>query len=349
MISAISPVTEDKVKSKIPKKNQNLVYPDTLVNSASSNTNYLIKKSAEDSINRGNIADSLNNTRLGTDAKLKGKITSSPSAVVGPDTLMGSILPRKRIIAFYGNPLSKRMGILGELPSNEMLAKLDKEVANWEKADPKTPVQPALHVIAVTAQNEPGNSGKYRLRMANSVIDTVLALAQKRNALVFLDIQAGQSTLQEELPVLETYLKLPNVHLGIDAEFALKQNRIPGRHIGSFDAEDINYATQYLADLAQQHQIPPKLLIVHRFTQAMITNYKKIKLNPYCQIVMHMDGWGSPAIKRWSYQKYIKGEPVQYTGLKIFYKNDIKRKGWRLMNPKEILTLSPKPYYIQYQ
>ncbi|WP_146153534.1 hypothetical protein [Adhaeribacter arboris] len=293
--------------------------------------------------------DSLKTAQLAVKEKLKSEVTPSSSPVIGPDTLAGSILPRKRIIAFYGNPLSKRMGILGELPPDEMLAKLDQEVARWEKADPRTPVQPALHVIAVTALDEPGNSGKYRLRMANSVIDSVLALAQQRNALVFLDIQAGHSTLEEELPPLEAYLKLPNVHLGIDPEFALKPNRIPGRYVGSYDAADINFASQYLADLAQQNQLPPKLLIVHRFTQKMITNYKNIKLNPNCQIVMHMDGWGSPSIKRWSYQKYIKAEPVQYSGLKIFYKNDIKRKGWRLMKPKEILTLTPKPYYIQYQ
>ena len=39
-----------------------------------------------------------------------------------PDPLPGAILPAKRIVAFYGNPLSKRMGILGELPPDEMLA-----------------------------------------------------------------------------------------------------------------------------------------------------------------------------------------------------------------------------------
>jgi len=43
--------------------------------------------------------------------------------------LPGSILPARRIVAYYGNPLSKRMGILGELPPKDMLARLDKEVA----------------------------------------------------------------------------------------------------------------------------------------------------------------------------------------------------------------------------
>ena len=45
------------------------------------------------------------------------------------------------------------MGILGELGSAKMLAKLDREVAAWNKADPITPVQPALHLIAVVASD----------------------------------------------------------------------------------------------------------------------------------------------------------------------------------------------------
>ncbi|QNF34933.1 hypothetical protein HUW51_20220 [Adhaeribacter swui] len=290
-----------------------------------------------------------NDSTIKASKRLPSANKNLKTTVVGPDTLPGSILPAKRIVAFYGTPLSKRMGILGELPPTEMLDKLDLEVSKWQQADPKTPVQPALHLIAVTAQNEPGRSGKYRLRVANSVIDSVLHYAQTRNALVFLDIQLGTSTLQEELPVLENYLKLPNVHLGIDAEFALKPGKIPGRNIGTYDAEDINFASQYLADIARQNQLPPKLLIVHRFTKPMITNYKKINLDPYCQIVMHMDGWGNPAIKKSSYLKYIKEEPVQYAGIKIFYRNDIRKKGWRLMKPHEILALNPKPYYIQYQ
>jgi hypothetical protein len=36
----------------------------------------------------------------------------------------GALLPYNRIIAYYGNLYSTRMGILGELPRKEMLAKL---------------------------------------------------------------------------------------------------------------------------------------------------------------------------------------------------------------------------------
>ena len=69
--------------------------------------------------------------------------------------LPGSILPEKRIVAFYGNPLSKRMGILGEFEPDSMLKRLDAEVAEWNRLDPEHPVQPALHLIAMVADPHP--------------------------------------------------------------------------------------------------------------------------------------------------------------------------------------------------
>src|SRR5690606_11376846 len=69
-----------------------------------------------------------------------------------PLPLPGAVLPYNRIIAFYGNLYSARMGILGELAPDEMLAKLDEEVANWKAADTTVEPIPALHYIAVTAQ-----------------------------------------------------------------------------------------------------------------------------------------------------------------------------------------------------
>ncbi|HYC27569.1 MAG TPA: hypothetical protein VEB42_02120, partial [Chitinophagaceae bacterium] len=73
-----------------------------------------------------------------------------------PYPLAGAILPFKRVIAYYGNLYSKQMGVLGEYPEDEMIKKLQEEVKKWEAADPSTPVQPALHYIAVTAQGSPG-------------------------------------------------------------------------------------------------------------------------------------------------------------------------------------------------
>ncbi|MBI1227370.1 MAG: hypothetical protein GC192_19215 [Bacteroidetes bacterium] len=263
---------------------------------------------------------------------------------------MGAILPFKRVVAYYGNFFSKRMGILGELPEDEMLDSLRSEAKKWELADSETPVLPAIHYIAVTAQQSPGKGEKYRQRMPFSQIEKALAMAKKVDGILILDIQVGHSTLQEELPQLDTFLSMPNVHLGIDPEFSMKSGVRPGKRIGTFDAEDVNYATKYLAGLVKLYNLPPKILIVHRFTKPMVTNYEDINLVPEVQIVMQMDGWGGKAKKKGTYKQVIYSEPVQFTGFKVFYKNDTKHsKSAVEMQPEEILQLTPKPIYIQYQ
>jgi hypothetical protein len=283
-----------------------------------------------------------------TAPKPKPPVEEAVWRVQSPDPLPGAMLPSKRIVAFYGNPLSKRMGILGELPPDEMLAKLDREVAAWNAADPSTPVQPALHLIAVVASDAPGPSGKYRTRMDSAMIERVYGWAQRRNALLFLDLQVGQGTLQEELPRLAKFLKRPDVHLGIDPEFSMKHGEKPGTKIGTFDATDVNYASRFLQDLVTAESLPPKVLVVHRFTRDMLTGHKRIVLDPRVQIVINMDGWGPQWMKEDSYRAYIHRYPVEYTGFKLFYKND-RKKGGALMSPLSVLALNPRPFYIQYQ
>jgi len=261
----------------------------------------------------------------------------------------GAILPFHRVVAYYGNLYSKNMGVLGEYPPDEVLRRLNVEVKKWELADPSTPVRPALHYIVTTAQESAGADGKHRLRMPTGEIDKILAMAKKANALVFLDLQIGLSNLPVELPLLKDYFKMPQVHLGIDPEFSMKSGNSPGTVIGTLDAVDINYAANYLAKLVQENNLPPKILIIHRFTQAMVTNYKLIKPLPEVQIVINMDGWGSPAKKIDTYQGFVASEPVQFTGFKLFYKNDLKQTPNRLMTPAELLELKPRPIYIQYQ
>ncbi len=261
----------------------------------------------------------------------------------------GAILPSRRIIAYYGNLYSKRMGALGEYPEDEMLKRLDVEVKKWTAADPETPAIPALHYIAVTAQLASGKDGKYRLRMPDSQIDEIIRMAAKIDAIVFLDIQVGLSTLQSEIPPLEKYLKMPNVHLGIDPEFSMKTGAKPGTIVGTKDATDINFAANYLAKIVKDNNLPPKVLVIHRYTQRMVTNYQNIKPLPEVQIVMHMDGWGGAAHKISTYKQFIYEEPVQFTGFKLFYKHDIREAGSSLMTPNDLLKLSPQPMYIQYQ
>jgi hypothetical protein len=263
--------------------------------------------------------------------------------------LPGAVLPYNRIVAFYGNLYSKRMGVLGGLPKDSMISKLLEEVAKFQAADTTVHVIPALHYIASTAQAAPGKDGMHRYRMPGKQIDTILSWAKPINALVFVDIQVGHSTVKNEVSSLEPYLKLPNVHLGIDPEFSLKHGEIPGRKIGTFTAEDINDAVDFLTDLVRKNHLTPKILIVHRFTQGMVTGYAKIKTTPEVQVIMDMDGFGDKILKKSTYLRYIYKEPVQFTGFKLFYKNDTRPGTTGMYTPEELMKFVPKPIYIQYQ
>jgi hypothetical protein len=269
-----------------------------------------------------------------------------------PYPLPGAILPFKRVIAYYGNLYSNRMGALGKWPKQEMMQRLMQEVKEWNEADSVIKAVPALHYIASTAQPLPGKDGTYRYRMPLSQIDTILNWAKEIDAIVFIDLQIGTSSFEKELPYFEKHLAHPNVHLGIDPEFAMarKGNKRPGSAIGTVDAADINYVSEYLADIVRKNNLPPKMFMIHRFTQGMVTNAKDIKLHPELQIIMDMDGWGPPAKKVSTYYSWIHPEPVQFTGFKLFYVNDTEKSGEKeMMSKKEVLKLKPAPVYIQYQ
>lgn len=271
-----------------------------------------------------------------------GPSLDSARAIAAPDAL----LPANRIVAFYGNPFSKRMGVLGALPKDEMLQKLEAIAAEWQAADSTTTVRPALHLIATVAQHSPGRDGMYRLRMSDATIGMVASWAETRGWLLFVDIQVGRSSVQRELERFRPWLMQPWVHLALDPEFAMEADEVPGRRIGSLDAADVNRAVDFLQEIVREGNLPPKMLVVHRFTNRMLTNAAQVKLVPEVQVIIDMDGFGAPSLKRATWRQVIVPEPVQYTGFKLFFN---PRNDSPMMKPADVLKLEPVPHYIQYQ
>ena len=263
---------------------------------------------------------------------------------LGQTPLPGSLFPGCRVVAYYGNPFSKRMGILGEINPDSMLDRLQRQADAYVRADSTTPVLPALELIVTVAQGSAGRDGMYRARMPDSVIDKVASWAERRGYLLILDVQVGRSSVRSEIAPLIKYLQRPTVHLALDPEFAMSPTRVPGHVIGTLDASQVNVAADTLAALVTQYQLPPKMLIVHRFTRPMLTNHERIHLDPRVQMVIDMDGFGAPTLKRSSYLHYIFDHPVQFAGFKVFYKNDKP-----MLTPEQVLRLKPIPVFIMYQ
>jgi hypothetical protein len=262
-----------------------------------------------------------------------------------PDVVPGSLFPGCRVVSYYGNPLSRRMGILGELPPKEMMERLERQAAAYRRADSTTVVIPALELIAVVAQASAGRDSTYRARMADTLIKRVAAWAEEKGWLLILDVQVGHSDVKREVRWIMPYLTKANVHLALDPEFDMpNRTRRPGTIIGTTSADDINWTIDTLAKVVAEHDLPPKMLIVHRFTRNMITESERIRPHSSVQVVIDMDGFGPPRLKRDSYEHYIRRFPVQFAGFKLFYKNDKP-----IMTPEEVLQLDPIPFFIMYQ
>jgi len=269
--------------------------------------------------------------------------TLVPTPTEGPKP--AGLLPEHRILSFYGNPLAKQMGILGELPPDQMLAKLKQQIAAYSANDPSRPFVPALELVTPAAQGWAGEDGLYRARMKPEVIEQVADWAEANDALLILDVQIGLSNVPEEVDALIPYLKRPYVHLALDPEFAIPSGRIPGEVVGSLDASTIDGAVRTLSDLVASEHLPPKILIIHRFTDSMVTNAWEIAhTDPNVQVIVTMDGFGPPSLKLAQYRNYVRDQGVAYSGIKLFYHHDVP-----LLTPPQVLGLDPSPDLVIYQ
>ncbi len=256
------------------------------------------------------------------------------------------LLPNHRIVAFYGNPLNARMGVLGQGTAQQMLSRLSEQAQAYDTLDPSHPVVEALELVAVVATASPGPGATYRLRMPPSLIESELKLARSAHALLILDIQVGHSPVAAEVAYLKPFLKQPDVELALDPEFDMNQlpGAIPGQQFGSMGATAINGAIRVLHDLVVKDHLPPKVLIVHQFLPTMVRHWQNIKPLPGVSFIMDTDGFGDPAVKIANYHAYIADQPIGYGGMKLFYTQDTP-----LMTPAQVLALKPQPLLVIYQ
>lgn len=259
-------------------------------------------------------------------------------------TTKNGLLPKYRILTYYGFPGNKDMGILGEHDKEDILEMMREQAAAYEAVDPSRPVLVAFEVIASVAQSKPQADGSYLLDAPAEALDEYADFAEENDVLLFLDVQIGRRTVAEDIKGLEPWLKKPHVHLALDPEFAMREDEVPGTHIGQVTAKDIAETQKWLVDLANEAGIPPKVLIVHQFHYSMIEN--KIDVAPVegVQLVIDADGWGTPAEKRATYVVVNKQQPIEYFGVKLFYSQDKP-----LLTPEEILAFGPVPDLIIYQ
>ena len=253
-----------------------------------------------------------------------------------------TILPDRRVVAFYGAPQDRELGVLGIGSPARAARRLERQARPYMRRG--RPVLPAFELIAAIVTNEAGDGGDHSIRQEPETIRRYLRAARKHRLLLLLDIQPGYAPFLQEAKALERWLREPDVGLALDPEWSMKPPLLPAQEIGSTDAATINEVSRYLSGLVRSHDLPQKLLVVHRFTGDMIENEEQLERHPGVALVVNVDGFGDQPNKISKYNEFTRGRRDRHHGFKLFYKEDLN-----LMNPRKVLRLRPQPDLVVYE
>jgi hypothetical protein len=253
-----------------------------------------------------------------------------------------TILPGKRVVAFYGAPQDRELGVLGIGSPRLAAQKLERQARPY--ARPGRPVLPAFELIAAIVTGEAGDGGDHSIRQEPATIQRYLRAARAHKMLMLLDIQPGYAPFLQEAQALEHFLKEPDVSLALDPEWSMDPPQLPGQEIGSTDAATINAVSRYLSSVVRRYDLPQKLLVVHRFTGDMIQAEHDLERNPGVALVVNVDGFGDQPNKIAKYKEFTRDLHRRFNGFKLFYEEDMN-----LMKPNQVLRLRPQPDLVVYE
>jgi hypothetical protein len=261
-----------------------------------------------------------------------------------PPSHWESILLNSDILAFYGHPRSKNMGILGRFSKEELNEKLGALANEYQAAGGRN-VRKAFYIIFGTVW--PG--GDIGI-IGESLLKEYIEFALENDMLVFIDHQIGKYKPEDAIRRMLPWLIYPNVHLALDPEWRTTK---PMEEIGTVTAAEINQVQRVMEDYIIENQIQgERLLVIHQFNYRMISNREKVESNfSRVRLVHCADGFGPPNVKKAAYAFNALATNIPVKAFKLFFDFGIPGAGvdYPLLSPKEVLSLSPRPYIIMYQ
>ena len=268
------------------------------------------------------------------------------SRIDGVVTVNGTsdLLAATRFVAFYGNPTTGALGVLGEQGPQATLDRMAPLIDEYA-ADGAVTV-PTFEIIVTVADAVAGDDGDYSAEMGPEVLRPWIDVAATAGAYVVLDLQPGRTDFLTQAQRYEEFLRLPNVGLALDPEWRLGPDERHLRQIGSVTAAEVNQVSDWLAQIVREEVLPQKLFIVHQFRLDMIEGRELIEFRPELATVIQMDGQGPLGTKYETYS-VLTGQPDAAAfgwGWKNFYDEDSP-----MANGSQVLGLEPVPVFVSFQ
>jgi len=261
------------------------------------------------------------------------------------------------IVAYYGRPGTSSLGVLGQYPIEELMKKIKATADEYAQITGNKNVVPAFDLIYGLASSEPGRKKDYILPLSSKKLMTYIDAATKNGFAVFIDLQLGKMTPAEAVKPVLKYLKYDNVHLAIDPEFEVKDLNVrPGKVIGHISGEQVNEVQAVMTEYMKANNITDnKILVIHMFTHKMVGDKKSIKRYDQINLIMNLDGHGSPNLKINTYNGLYTTDASNKVagGFKLFFNEDKPS----MMTPGQVMgmdkvgkiKINKAPKFINYQ
>jgi hypothetical protein len=268
-------------------------------------------------------------------------------------------LPEKHemIVAYYGRPDVAQLGVLGQYTIEKLIPVIKAKAAEYAKVSGNNNVVPAFDIIYGLAAADPGRDKDYILPLSNEKLMAYINIAQDSGFAVFIDLQLGGLTPVEAVKPVLKYLKYDNVHIAIDPEFEVDSLDVrPGKVVGHITGEEINEVQSAMSNYLNENAIKEtKILVVHMFRESMVKDKKSVRNNDNIDLIMNLDGHGSPKLKIDIYNSlYTEAVSAKIAGgFKLFFNEDKPS----MMTPKQVLgmeqvdgaRINVTPKFINYE
>ncbi len=255
------------------------------------------------------------------------------------------VFPDRRIVAFYGSPVTFRLGLLGEQGPQETIDRLLPVVESYRR--PGEVVVPGFELIATVADSAAGDDGDYSKELDVEAMREWIEVATANDAFVIIDLQPGRTDFLTQARRYEEFLRLPNVGLALDPEWRLAPDEVHLTQIGSVDGAEVNLVVDYLVGLVREESLPPKILVLHQFQTAMITNRELIRTPEELAVVVHVDGQGPLGTKYGTYDAMLAApigpDQTLWWGWKNFLDEDTP-----MATPEQVNAVVPLPVVVTF-
>ncbi|MGN6445121.1 hypothetical protein [Amnibacterium sp.] len=248
-------------------------------------------------------------------------------------------------VALYGTPSDGRLGVLGQQAEPATIDRVRSLVSQYARLTDRR-VSPMLEVIATVAAGGPTGNGDYSSEIPPSSLEPYVDRALAAGIPVILDLQPGRSTFLTQAKEYASLLEKPGVGLALDPEWRLGPKQKPLKQIGRVSAAEVNATSAWLAQLVQQHGLPPKPFVLHEFRLTMLQQRQDIVVDrPELDTLIHVDGQGSQPAKQATWRAVRAGAPAVGWGWKNFLKKDHP-----VLTPAQtVQQVHPTPDLITYQ